>query len=234
VLNVQGLEAAYGDSQVLFGMDFKVSAGEVVTLLGRNGSGKSSTIRAIMGLLRAKAGSVHFEGMEITGMPPYKIAKLGIGLVPEGRRAFPNLTVRENLVVTARPPVDGSKPRWNVDNAASIFPVLGERLSAYGNQLSGGEQQMLAIARAMMTHPKLLVLDEATEGLAPLVRQEIWQGLAALKERGQAILMVDKHLEALSRIAERHYIVSRGRVVWSGTSEELTVDRDLHDRHLGV
>jgi len=234
VLHVEGLEAAYGDSQVLFGMSFEVRAGEVVTLLGRNGSGKSSTIRAVMGLLRPTAGSVLFEGVQIAGLPPYKVAQLGMGLVLEGRRIFPNLTVRENLVVTASPPVDGSEVRWTVENAVSIFPVLGERLSSYGNQLSGGEQQMLAIARAMMTHPKLLVLDEATEGLAPLVRQEIWSGLAALKERGQAILMVDKHLEALTRIAERHYIVSRGQVVWSGTSEQLAADRDLHDRHLGV
>ena len=234
MLRVQGLEAAYGDSQVLFGIDFEVRAGEVVTLLGRNGSGKSSTIRAVMGLLRPTAGTVTFEGEEIAGLPPHKVARLGVGLVLEGRRIFPNLTVRENLVATARPLVDGSKPRWNLENAISIFPVLGERLSAYGNQLSGGEQQMLAIARAMMTHPKLLVLDEATEGLAPLVRKEIWSGLTALKDRGQAILVVDKHLETLTRIAERHYIVSRGRVVWSGTSEELAADRDLHDRHLGV
>lgn len=234
MLHVEGLEAAYGDSQVLFGMSFEVRAGEVVTLLGRNGSGKSSTIRSVMGLLRPTAGSVRFENVEIAGLPPYKVAQLGMGLVLEGRRIFPNLTVRENLVATASPPVDGSKSRWTVDNAVSIFPVLGERLSSYGNQLSGGEQQMLAIARAMMTHPKLLVLDEATEGLAPLVRQEIWSGLAALKERGQAILMVDKHLDALTRIAERHYIVARGRVVWSGTSEQLAADRDLHDRHLGV
>ncbi len=234
MLKVSGLEAGYGDSQVLFGMDFTVSAGEVVTLLGRNGSGKSSTIRAVMGLLPPSAGSVVFEGVQIIGLPPYKVAQLGVGLVLEGRRVFPNLTVRENMIATARPPVDGSEPRWNVENAVSIFPALGERLSAYGNQLSGGEQQMLAIARAMMTHPKLLVLDEATEGLAPLVRQEIWSGLSALKERGQAILVVDKHVEALTHIAQRHYIVSRGRVVWSGTSEELAADRDLHDRHLGV
>jgi branched-chain amino acid transport system ATP-binding protein len=219
MLHVEGLEAAYGDSQVLFGMSFEVRAGEVVTLLGRNGSGKSSTIRAVMGLLRPTAGSVLFEGTQIAGLPAYKVAQLGMGLVLEGRRIFPNLTVRENLVVTASPPVDGSEARWTVDNAVSIFPVLGERLSSYGNQLSGGEQQMLAIARAMMTHPKLLVLDEATEGLAPLVRQEIWSGLAAL---------------ALTQIAERHYIVSRGQVVWSGTSEQLAADSDLHDRHLGV
>jgi branched-chain amino acid transport system ATP-binding protein len=234
MLKVRGLEAGYGDSQVLFGMDFDVSAGEVVTLLGRNGSGKSSTIRAITGLLPPSAGSVVFEGVQIIGLPTYRVAQLGVGLVLEGRRVFPNLTVRENMIATARPPVDGSKPRWNVENAVSIFPALGERFSAYGNQLSGGEQQMLAIARAMMTHPKLLVLDEATEGLAPLVRQEIWSGLSALKERGQAILVVDKHVEALTHIAQRHYIVSRGRVVWSGTSEELAADRELHDRHLGV
>ena len=154
MLKVRGLEAGYGDSQVLFGMDFEVSAGEVVTLLGRNGSGKSSTIRAVTGLLPPSAGSVVFEGVQIIGLPPYRVAQLGVGLVLEGRRVFPNLTVRENMIATARPPVDGSKPWWNVENAVSIFPVLGERLSAYGNQLSGGEQQMLAIARAMMTHPK--------------------------------------------------------------------------------
>jgi branched-chain amino acid transport system ATP-binding protein len=234
VLRVKKLEAFYGDSQVLFGMDFTVEAGEVVTLLGRNGSGKSSTIRAIMGLLPTSGGSVVFDGRYITGLAPYKIARLGMGPVLEGRRIFPNLTVRENMEATARPPVDGTKPRWNVENAISIFPALGSRLSAYGNQLSGGEQQMLAIARAMMTHPRLLILDEATEGLAPMVRKEIWEGLASLKEKGQAILVVDKHLEALARIAQRHYIVSRGSVVWTGTSEELLADRGLHDRHLGV
>lgn len=234
MLKVRDLEAAYGESRVLFGMDFEVEAGQVVTLLGRNGAGKSSTIRAIMGLLPPSAGSVTFEGRELKGLAPHAIARLGIGLVPEGRQIFPNLTVKENLTVTARPSVDKAMPQWSIDNAISIFPVLGRRLSSYGNQLSGGEQQMLAVARAMMTSPRLLVLDEATEGLAPLVREEIWNGLTTLRERGQSILVVDKHIDALTKIADRHFILSRGRVVWSGDSEELAAQRSLHDRHLGV
>ncbi len=234
MLQVAGLATFYAESQILFGIDLRVAAGEVVTLLGRNGAGKTTTVRSILGLTRPREGSVRMDGRDITGLPPHAVARAGIGLVPEGRQVFPNLTVRENLVVAARPPAGGGAVRWDLARVGDLFPVLGARSGSYGNQLSGGEQQMLAIGRALMTHPRLLILDEATEGLAPLVRAEIWRVLAALKEQGQAILVIDKNVDALARIADRHVILGKGRVVWTGTSRELAADPTLRERHLGV
>ncbi len=234
MLTVEGLETCYGESRILFGMALEVDAGEVVTLLGRNGMGKTTTVRSIMGLVRPRAGRIAFEGKEIAGLPSYKVAQAGLGLVPEGRQVFPNLTVRENLLATARAPDGRRVPRWTLEAVTRLFPALGERRDAYGDQLSGGEQQMLAIGRALMTNPKLLILDEATEGLAPLIRAEIWRVLEALKAEGQAILVIDKNLEALTRIADRHTIIEKGHVVWSGDSVALAADRDLQSRYLGV
>ena len=233
MLEIREVEAAYGESQVLFGMSLRVDEGEVVTLMGRNGMGKTTTIRTIMGMLRARAGSIRFEGRELRDMPDYKIAKLGLGLVPEGRQVFPNLTVRENLVATADNR-SGSEAPWTLEAVLGMFPNLRDRLGNMGNQLSGGEQQMLAIGRALMTNPRLLVLDEATEGLAPLIRDEIWTCLEGLKKRGQAILVIDKNLDALARIGDRHYIVERGQVVWLGDSSELRGSEDVQHRYLGV
>jgi branched-chain amino acid transport system ATP-binding protein len=235
MLDARGLEAAYGASQVLFGVDLRVGAGEVVTLLGRNGMGKTTTVRAIMGLLPLKGGRIRFDGRDIAGMPSYRVAKAGLGLVPEGRQIFPNLTVRENLVATARPPVgDLSLEPWTLERVYGLFPRLRERAGNMGNQLSGGEQQMLAIGRALMTNPRLLILDEATEGLAPLIRAEIWRCLAALKSLGQSILVIDKNVEALTRFADRHTIIEKGRVVWTGTSADLRANEELQHRYLGV
>jgi branched-chain amino acid transport system ATP-binding protein len=231
MLEVSALEAAYDRSQVLFGMSFRVAAGEVATLMGRNGMGKTTTVSSVMGILPARAGSIRFEGQEIVGLPPHRIARLGLGLVPEGRQIFPNLSVRENLVATARPRPGAS---WTLDRVFAFFPRLAERQGNMGSQLSGGEQQMLAIGRALMTNPRLLILDEATEGLAPLIRREIWTCLTRLKGDGQAILVIDKNLDALLRLADRHHIVEKGRVVWSGTSTELAADTGLQHRYLGV
>lgn len=228
MLEVDSLETAYGASQVLFGIGFEIRAGEVVTLLGRNGMGKTTTVRSIMGLSKPRAGSVRFEGVEIAGLPAYRIAQAGIGLVPEGRQIFPNLSVRENLIATSR----GSG--WTLDRVFEFFPRLAERQGNMGNQLSGGEQQMLAIGRALMTNPKLLILDEATEGLAPLIRKEIWRGLAALKAERQAILVIDKNLDALLKLADRHVVIEKGRVVWRGNSAELAADPAAQHRYLGV
>jgi branched-chain amino acid transport system ATP-binding protein len=228
MLDVEALETSYGASQVLFGVGFDVRAGEMVTLLGRNGMGKTTTVRTIMGLAKPKAGRVRFEGADIAGLPAYRIAQAGIGLVPEGRQIFPNLTVRENLVATAR------GAGWTLDRVFAFFPRLAERQNNMGNQLSGGEQQMLAIGRALMTNPKLLILDEATEGLAPLIRKEIWRGLAALKAEREAILVIDKNLDALLALADRHVIVEKGRVVWRGNSAELAADPGAQHRYLGV
>ena len=232
MLNVAGLQAGYGPAQVLFDISFAVGEGEVVTLLGRNGMGKTTTIRSIMGLLRAQ-GTISFGGLSLIGLPPYRIAQAGLGLVPEGRQVFPTLTVEENLIATAatRAP---TPPRWTLDRVYGFFPRLAERSRHMGNQLSGGEQQMLAIGRALMTNPKLLVLDEATEGLAPLLRAEIWECLARLKGEGQSILLVDKHLKALTKLADRHVIVEKGRVVWSGSSAALTADAVARQRYLQV
>ncbi len=233
MLKIQQIEASYGNSQALFGVDMEMDAGQVVTLLGRNGMGKTSVVRAIMGLIPISKGQVIFEQQEIQQLPSYRIARLGFGLVPEGRQVFPNLTVRENLLVTAAN-YSGSNDPYDMDHVLSIFPKLGDRLENYGNQLSGGEQQMLAIARALMINPKVLILDEATEGLAPLIREEIWRGLNIIKSRGESILVIDKNLDALLKIADRHHIMEKGRVVWSGNSSELEKDSDLKARYLGV
>jgi branched-chain amino acid transport system ATP-binding protein len=233
LLDVENIETCYGMSQVLFGLSLSVRAGEMVSLMGRNGMGKTTTIRSIMGLTRARAGNIRFGGEEVRELPSYRIAKLGIGLVPEGRQIFPNLTVRENLVAASANRLNASDP-WTLDKIHALFPRLAERSANMGNQLSGGEQQMLAIGRALMTNPKLLILDEATEGLAPLIRQEIWDCLSMLKARGQSILVIDKNVEHLSRICDRHTIIERGRAVWSGTSAELMAEPDLQHRYLGV
>ena len=233
MLTVDKLAAGYGPAQVLFDVSFAVGAGEVVTLLGRNGMGKTTTIRTIMGLLPARGGSARFADEELLGRPPYRIAQRGLGLVPEGRQVFPNLTVRENLVATAAVRVRRGEP-WTLAKVYELFPRLAERASSMGNQLSGGEQQMLAIGRALMTNPGLLILDEATEGLAPLIRAEIWACLSRLKQEGQAILLVDKHLDALTRIADRHVVIEKGHVVWTGTSDALAKDRSVKERYLQV
>jgi branched-chain amino acid transport system ATP-binding protein len=216
----------------LFDVTFSVGAGEVVTLLGRNGMGKTTTIRTLMGLLPARGGSARFADEELLGRPPYRIAQRGLGLVPEGRQIFPTLSVEENLVATAA--ARHGAARWTLARVYEFFPRLAERRSNMGNQLSGGEQQMLAIGRALMTNPKLLILDEATEGLAPLIREEIWNCLSMLKGRGQSVLVIDKNVANLSRIADRHYIIERGRTVWSGTSEQLIAEPDLQHRYLGI
>ena len=235
MLDVSGLKTAYGLSEVLFGIDFDVQEGEVVTLMGRNGMGKSTTVRSVMGLTAAHAGSIRFDGQELRGLPAYKVAHAGIGLVPEGRQIFPNLTVRENLIATATRAKAGRQgPVWTLDRVLDMFPGLRERLDNMGSALSGGEQQMLAVGRALLTNPRLLVLDEATEGLAPLVRKDIWQCLTDLKSAGQAILLIDKNVDALSRIGDRHYVIERGRVVWSGDSRTLRNDEQLQHRYLGV
>ncbi len=230
VLDVSEIETCYGLSQVLFGLSLSIAPGEMVTLMGRNGMGKTTTVRSIMGLTLARAGSIKFMGHEMRGLPSYKIAQLGIGLVPEGRQIFPNLSVRENLVATAVTRPDG----WTLEKVHGLFPRLAERENSMGNQLSGGEQQMLAIGRALMTNPLLLILDEATEGLAPLIRTEIWRCLARLKESGLAILVIDKNVGTLTRVADRHFLIERGRVVWSGVSRELAAAPDIQHRYLGV
>ncbi len=233
MLEIKDLEAAYGESQVLFGMHLEVDDGEVVSLLGRNGMGKTTTIRSIMGMIPSRGGSIKFDGQEIRDLVDYKIAQLGFGLVLEGRQIFPNLTVRENLVATAADRFGADNP-WTVERVYDMFPGLAERASNMGNQPSGGEQQMLAIGRALMTNPKLLILDEATEGLAPLIRAEIWKCLANLKAEGQSILVIDKNVDALTRIGDRHFIVERGQVVWQGRSDELRADENIQHRYLGV
>ncbi len=230
MLDVKGIDTFYDRSQVLFGMELAVGQGEVVTLLGRNGMGKTTTIRSIMGLTRAAAGSIRFAGTEIRELPSYRIAQAGIGLVPEGRQIFPNLSVRENLVATAIP----RDKAWTFERVVALFPRLAERLNNMGGQLSGGEQQMLAIGRALMTNPRLLILDEATEGLAPLIREEIWACLTQLKSQNQSILVIDKNLDALTRIADRHYVIEKGRVVWSGSSAQLLANPTVQHRYLGV
>src|SRR5690606_37104136 len=220
-------------SQVLFKVDLDIAAGEVVSLLGRNGMGKTTTVRSIMGIVRPRGGDIRFQGRSICGQPSYRIAKCGIGLVPEGRQIFPNLTVRENLVATAATRAGGKSP-WTLDRIYELFPNLRSRKDNYGNQLSGGEQQMLAIGRALMTNPALLILDEATEGLAPLVRAEIYKSIDRLKREGLSILVIDKDVKALTRVADRHFVLEKGRVVWKGTSSDLASNVDIQHRYLGV
>ena len=233
MLEVRGLQASYGGSQALFGVDLEVDTGEVVTLMGRNGMGKTTTVNCIMGLLPVKAGSIRIHGQEMGGLPSFRIAQAGVGLVPEGRQIFPNLTVLENLRVTAANRQCVEKP-WELDRVLQMFPALFERRHSLGSLLSGGEQQMLAIGRALMINPTLLILDEATEGLAPLVRREIWSCLVKLKQSGLSILVIDKNVSDLARIADRHFIIEKGRTVWVGDSSELLSGEDLKRRYLGV
>ena len=231
VLALDGVETCYGLSQVLFGISLAIAPGEMVTLMGRNGMGKTTTVRSIMGLTPARAGAIRFMGEQIRGLASYQVAQRGIGLVPEGRQIFPNLSVRENLLATA---VNRSGEDWTLARVYGLFPRLAEREGSMGNQLSGGEQQMLAIGRALMTNPRLLVLDEATEGLAPLIRAEIWRCLASLKASGLSILVIDKNVGALLSVADRHFLIERGRVVWKGSSQELAAAPDIQHRYLGV
>jgi len=233
LLKIESLETSYGASQVLFGVDLAIRPGEVATLLGRNGMGKTTTVRSIMGLTPAKRGAILFRGVRIERFRPDRVARSGLALVPEGRQIFPNLTVRENLIAFAANRSGAADP-WTLDKVFAFFPGLAERMDNLGNQLSGGEQQMLAIGRALMTNPHLLILDEATEGLAPLVREEIWRCLTALKAAGQTVLVIDKYVERLVEIADHHTVLSRGRVAWRGSSRELAADRGLWHRHLGV
>jgi branched-chain amino acid transport system ATP-binding protein len=233
MLAVDSIETAYGVSQVLFGVSLAVGSGQVVTLLGRNGMGKTTTVRSIMGIAPTKAGTISFEGRAIHALPPYRVAQAGLGLVPEGRQVFPNLTVRENLVATAANRAGNPVP-WRVETVFDLFPQLAARARSLGGALSGGEQQMLAIGRALMTNPRLLILDEATEGLAPLVRAEIWRCVEGLKARGQSILIIDKDVATLTRIADLHYILEKGQIVWSGTSADLRLRADIQHRYLGV
>ncbi|MFN9805906.1 MAG: ABC transporter ATP-binding protein [Betaproteobacteria bacterium] len=233
LLSLRGLCTGYGASQVLFGLDLDIARGSVHTLLGRNGMGKTTTLRAIFGLLPARAGEVWFQGERIDGLAADAIARRGLGLVPEGRQVFPNLTVREHLTAFAANRCGSAEP-WTVERVYALFPRLRERDRNLGAQLSGGEQQMLAIGRALMTNPYLLVFDEATEGLAPLVREQIWACLAQLKAAGQTLLVIDKYIERLLPLADRHTLIERGRVVWQGDSAALAADRDLWHRYLGV
>lgn len=233
MLEVRDLITHYGSSQALFGVSLNVEPGQVATLLGRNGMGKTTTINSIMGIVAASSGSIRFEGRELVGQKSFRTANLGLGLVPEGRQIFPNLSLRENLVATASNHLNLPNP-WTVDRVFALFPELETRLTSMGNLLSGGEQQMLAIGRALMTNPRLLILDEATEGLAPLVRRKIWAALSEIRAQGLAILVVDKNLQDLKRIADRHFIIQRGRVVWSGTSDELDANGEAQSRYLGL
>ena len=233
MLELKKVETAYGQSQVLYGIDLEVNDGEVVTLLGRNGMGKTTTIHSIMGLVKTRSGQIIFDGDHVQEWPAYRVARTGMGLVPEGRQIFPNLSVVENLVATAANRLKTVNP-WTLGRVFKLFPRLTDRAQNMGNQLSGGEQQMLAIGRALMTNPKLLILDEATEGLAPLIRMEIWECLKGLKTNGQSILVVDKNIEALTHFADRHYIIEKGRVVWTGDSKLLSTNKEIQHRYLGI
>jgi branched-chain amino acid transport system ATP-binding protein len=228
VLELRGVQCAYGRSRILFGIDLAVSAGELVTIVGRNGMGKTTTVRCIVGLLPLTAGRVTFDGQRIDREPSYRICRAGIALVPEGRQIFPNLTVRENLICNGV----ARAGRWTLQRVLALFPRLAERIDQGGNKLSGGEQQMLAIGRALMTNPRLLIMDEATEGLAPLVREEIWGCIESLKRERQAILLIDKNLERVLEIADRHYVIEKGRVVWSGSSAAFRADASVAQRYL--
>lgn len=233
MLAVRGLDVAYGHQQALFGVDLDIADGEVVTLLGRNGMGKTTTVRAIMGLATIRAGEITLDGRRIERLPSFRIAQLGLGLVPEGRQVFPNLTTEENLLVSARP-AGRDSGGWRLSDMYSLFPRLRERRRQMARSLSGGEQQMLAIARALLTNPRLLLLDEAAEGLAPLIRTEIWEVIGTIKSGGTSILIIDKNLKSLLDLASRHYIIEKGAIVWTGSSEELSGDPQLQSRYLGV
>jgi branched-chain amino acid transport system ATP-binding protein len=234
LLEVHDLTAHYGTSQALFGLSFAAESGECVTLLGRNGMGKTTTVKSITGMLATHRGDVHFGGEPIGRWPSYRIGQAGIGLVPEMRQIFPTLTVHENLVATARKPKAAAAGAWTLERIYTLFPRLCERARNLGAQLSGGEQQMLAIGRALMTNPRLLILDEATEGLAPLVRAEIWACLAALKRDGLTLVVIDKNIGPLMKLADRHYIVEKGRIAWSGDSAALSRDPALLHQYVGV
>jgi len=233
MLELECVETCYGNIQALFGMSLHCEKGQVTTLIGRNGMGKTTTVGSIIGTLVCRSGEIRFDGEVINGKPAYQVAQLGIGLVPEGRQIFPNLSVRENLIATAAN-YSGSDDPWTLDRVLEFFPRLSERLNNQGNQLSGGEQQMLAIGRALMLNPRLLILDEATEGLAPLIRQEIWRRLEQLKQSGLTILLIDKNIDEFAHIADRHFIVEKGQVMWQGSSGELTADPELKARYLGI
>ena len=233
LMQIENLQAAYGRSQVLFGVNLEIHFGTVVSLLGRNGMGKTTTIRSLLGITQASSGRVLFSGQEVQQWPAYRISRLGIGLVPEGRQIFPLLTVRENLLATAANR-HNLNSAWDLKKVYDLFPILQDRRDQLGKSLSGGEQQMLAIGRALMTNPKLLILDEATEGLAPLIRDEIWGVLESLKEQGQSILLIDKNLEQLMRLVDQHFLMERGRIVWVGTSKELRQKPELIRLYLGV
>jgi branched-chain amino acid transport system ATP-binding protein len=233
MLQLDSIEASYDQNQVLFGVALEVRRGEVVALMGRNGMGKTTTVNNVVGLLRPNRGSIHFEDRLLNGLPPHRITKLGIGLVPEGRQIFPTLSVRENLVATAANHGCMREP-WTLDRVYELFPQLAERRNHMGNQLSGGEQQMLAIGRALMLCPKLLILDEATEGLAPIIREKTWECLKSLKDSGLSILLIDKNLDELAPLADRTYLMEKGRIVWEGPTAELTSTENLQLRYLGI
>lgn len=233
MLELHQVETFYGTIQALFGMTLECQEGQVTTLIGRNGMGKTTTVGSILGTVPSSRGEIRFSGKTINGLPAYEVAQLGIGLVPEGRQIFPNLSVRENLVATAAN-YSGSKDPWTLDRVLEFFPRLRERLINQGSQLSGGEQQMLAIGRALMLNPRLLILDEATEGLAPLIRLEIWRRLEQLKQSGLTILLIDKNIDEFAHIADRHFIVEKGQVVWQGDSQALTGNAELKARYLGI
>lgn len=233
MMKVSGLEVFYGASQALFGIDFEINEGECVTLLGRNGMGKTTTVNSIMGIAKPASGSITFDEQEIAGKPSHMIANLGFGLVPEGRQIFPNLSTRENLIATASNHLRLPNP-WSEERVYELFPELASRRSSIGNLLSGGEQQMLAVGRALMTNPRLLILDEATEGLAPLIRQKIWSALDQIRAQGISILLIDKNINDLLRLADRHFIIEKGRVVWSGASNDLKSQQDIQHRYIGI
>ena len=233
LLEVDQLQTAYGASQVLFDIHLRIEAGGVCALLGRNGMGKTTTVRSVLGLTRSCGGTVRFRGERIEHLSPDRIARMGLAVVPEGRQIFPTLSVSENLRAFASNR-NASESPWTLDRVYALFPRLSERSRNMGNQLSGGEQQMLAIGRALMTNPHLLILDEATEGLAPLIREDIWRCLATLRQQGQSILVIDKYVQRLVSLADHHTIIERGRVVWQGSSEQLGADPSLWHRYIGV
>ncbi|MFO1218041.1 MAG: ABC transporter ATP-binding protein [Burkholderiaceae bacterium] len=234
MLVLDAVDAGYDSSQVLFGMTLELAAHEVVSLIGRNGMGKTTTVRAIMGLLPTRSGRISLDGRDLAGLAPSRIARLGIGLVPEGRRVFGSLSVEENLLATARAPAAAGAAGWSIDRVHALFPRLRERHMQSARTLSGGEQQMLAIARALMTNPRLLILDEATEGLAPLIRDEIWACLRRLKGEGQTILVIDKNLHEMAALVDRHHVIEKGRVVWQGSPAQLEAQAEVAHRFLGV